>query len=439
MRKKRSGQRLIAVLAFGLLAAFLLFQSVALAQSSSAAVKLSEAVQTVRIIELRGEVNAAQRRYLQSELNTAAREGSALLLNVSLTAGRLEELSRMEQLLSKSEVPVSAYVSEESDAAGWIVALSCQTVLISPEAQLFSDETDAQSESAAFWRERLLDAAKRRGTKPLQTGALTAENALLTGLAEETAVSAQSAAEILWPTAAAEEIAPDFAVRLSRLLGSAAGSAVLLVLALLFLSMQLAAPQVFLFGLLSLGCFLLYFGGSFLAGYSQWWTLALLAVGAALLLVETCIPGFGVLGVSGVVCVAAALFLSARSTQQFLLSLAAALCAILLALPLLSRLAMRSKAFDRLILKEESASGGEGEAAQLSLVEKEGVALTPLRPAGKAKIGGERCDVQSADGYLPAGTVLRVLSHEGGRIVVSAAEPQHPAGRTNVNRKFNDG
>ena len=435
MCKKRSGQRLIATLAFGLLAAFLLFQGVALTQSSSAAVGLPEAVQTVRIIELRGEVNAAQRRYLQSELKTAAREGSALLLNVSLTAGRLDELSRMEQLLLQSNVPVAAYVSEESDAAGWIAALSCQTVLISPEAQLFSDETDTQSESSAFWREQLLDAAKRRGSngglQPLQTGALTAENALAAGLAEGTVASARSAAEILWPTAAVKEIAPDFAVRLSRLLGSAAGSAVLLVLALLFLSMQLAAPQVFLFGLLSLGCFLLYFGGSFLAGYSQWWTLALLAVGAALLLVETCIPGFGALGVSGIVCVAAALFFSARSTQQFLLSLAAALCAILLALPLLSRLAMRSKAFDRLILKEESASGGEGEAAQLSLVGKEGVALTPLRPAGKAKIGGERCDVQSADGYLPAGTALRVLSHEGGRIVVSAAESSKTSGETN--------
>ncbi|MEC8306275.1 MAG: NfeD family protein [Chlamydiota bacterium] len=54
-----------------------------------------------------------------------------------------------------------------------------------------------------------------------------------------------------------------------------------------------------------------------------------------------------------------------------------------------------------------------------SLLGKEGVALTPLRPSGHALIEGQRIQVVvSQGGFLPEGSALRVIGGEGGRLIV---------------------
>ena len=58
-----------------------------------------------------------------------------------------------------------------------------------------------------------------------------------------------------------------------------------------------------------------------------------------------------------------------------------------------------------------------------SLTGKEGITLTPLRPAGSAEIEGERQDVISQGIFIPAGTKIKVIRVEGGRVLV------HPLGK----------
>lgn len=49
---------------------------------------------------------------------------------------------------------------------------------------------------------------------------------------------------------------------------------------------------------------------------------------------------------------------------------------------------------------------------------KQGVALTDMRPAGTAKIEGERVDVVTRGDYIEKGDVVEVSRVEGGRVVV---------------------
>jgi membrane-bound serine protease (ClpP class) len=69
----------------------------------------------------------------------------------------------------------------------------------------------------------------------------------------------------------------------------------------------------------------------------------------------------------------------------------------------------------------------------------DGVAVTDLRPAGVAEIGGERLDVVAEAGWVAAGSPVRVVASEGWRLVVrevpllpdgEAGEgaPRHPGG-----------
>ena len=48
----------------------------------------------------------------------------------------------------------------------------------------------------------------------------------------------------------------------------------------------------------------------------------------------------------------------------------------------------------------------------------EGVAITELRPGGRAEISGRRCDVRCEDGFAPSGSRLRVSGSEPGNLLV---------------------
>ncbi len=77
--------------------------------------------------------------------------------------------------------------------------------------------------------------------------------------------------------------------------------------------------------------------------------------------------------------------------------------------------------YRRLILKS-SATRQEGFAAvpeDTTLVGKEGVVLTQLRPAGTGEIDGLRMDIVSEGAFIAAGTRIQVVRVEGRRIVVA--------------------
>ena len=69
-----------------------------------------------------------------------------------------------------------------------------------------------------------------------------------------------------------------------------------------------------------------------------------------------------------------------------------------------------------------SASGEEDSRKIVSFQEdilgKEGVALSVLRPGGKAQIEGRSLDVIAQSGMLPKGTRVRVISHSGTDAIV---------------------
>ena len=52
------------------------------------------------------------------------------------------------------------------------------------------------------------------------------------------------------------------------------------------------------------------------------------------------------------------------------------------------------------------------------LVGKQGVAITPLRPAGTCVIDDQRYDVVSDGGFVTANTRVEVVHTEGTRVVV---------------------
>ena len=169
--------------------------------------------------------------------------------------------------------------------------------------------------------------------------------------------------------------------------------------------------------------------------------IILFMLGLGLLAVEIfLIPGFGVVGISGLVLIALSLILS---MQDFIIPRfdwewtlmgrnAIVVCAGLLAaitgIAVIALLGPKTKMFNRLALNTkivETASEGSGwredgsvEFDFSKLVGKTGKAVTTLRPIGKAEIDGETFQVETDGSFVEPEAKIKVVKVQGNIIIV---------------------
>ncbi len=152
------------------------------------------------------------------------------------------------------------------------------------------------------------------------------------------------------------------------------------------------------------------------------WSLVLLLVlsGFLLLLVELLvIPGFGFIGLGGLVALGTGIYLSYTRLNPAvgtIVSLASLLFLILFLMSL-----FRTGFWKRIRLESREAKELGFQASPEDLKEflgKEGRSLTRLRPSGIALIEGARLDVVTEGIFLDKDTPVKVVTIEGNRIVV---------------------
>ena len=151
--------------------------------------------------------------------------------------------------------------------------------------------------------------------------------------------------------------------------------------------------------------------------------LVLSLLGLALLIAELFMPGFGISGICGVLCLISVCVIQFLSNKPLVAILVTAvLGVILIAAVVLFMVSMKKGLLFRspIVLKDKI----EAEAVQPSsgslehLIGKTGTAQTPLRPSGIAEIEGKRYSVETQATFLPKGSSITVLSVDGTKITV---------------------
>jgi membrane-bound serine protease (ClpP class) len=211
--------------------------------------------------------------------------------------------------------------------------------------------------------------------------------------------------------------------------------------------MEMQAPGFGVPGIVSLLAFGLFFFGNYMAGNLAGYELAvLLAVGLILIGVEIfLLPGTVIPGVAGGIMVLVAIGMAmvdrvdftyawkgfsgagkwgeilGDAAQTLALSFVGAVAMILVAMRYLPK-----TKFGGWMVLHQAVPGGasialESDAGEMrtSYLGLEGEAATDLRPAGKGRFGGLWLDIISDGEYIEKGTPLKVVRHEGVRIVVA--------------------
>jgi membrane-bound serine protease (ClpP class) len=145
--------------------------------------------------------------------------------------------------------------------------------------------------------------------------------------------------------------------------------------------------------------------------------LTILAV--ALFFLEVLFPSFFLLTFMGLACVAGALMVafSVSSLAGFVL-----IAITVLAIPLTVILAVRVLKGAGAVLEAttgpEASGGGVGRDGLGFAIGDRGVALTPLRPSGSARLGGRRVSVVTTGEMIEPDAQVEVVRIEGIRVVV---------------------
>ncbi len=209
-------------------------------------------------------------------------------------------------------------------------------------------------------------------------------------------------------------------------------SALLLSLGGLGLLVEIRTPGFGIPGFLGLLFIGLFFGGHMLNEVPNAGILGLLfIVGLALIILEVfVIPGFGVAGILGLILMLVSVFYiffqntDDVNTALLWLSVSIILTSVLAIVATI--FLPKSAPFQRFALSTVMSTdqGYHSAGAQdfQSFIGKTGVALTPLRPAGTARIDNKRLDVVTVGDFIAQNTRVKVLEVEGSKISVEALE-----------------
>lgn len=215
---------------------------------------------------------------------------------------------------------------------------------------------------------------------------------------------------------------------------------ILIVLILVCLLIEFLHPGMIFPGAAAVLGIVLLMLPSVLIGLAGWWALVAVIVGIVLLAVEFYIlPGFGIAGALGLVLLLGGLVMSFASTGSSLFPGASSDSGILIGLAFvllglttagvvayaISKSSRTLPVFRHLVLSSPVAEDQETNVRMSVVLDdppaelgEQGVALTTLRPSGKAEMDGRVVDVVADGGFIAQGERVRVIAIDGLRVVV---------------------
>ena len=462
------------------MARFLLVAALFAAMFGAGAEEAKISAGSVVVLPVDGMVSQAQFFFLRRALKDCESAGAAaIVLDMDTPGGDLKATEKIVQMLTKSPVPAYTYVNTNAGSAGALIALSTKKVFMAPISAIGAAAPVAGSgqeipetmnaKIVSYFSGYFRSVAQKNGYHPelvdgfmnldkevkIDGEVINPKGALLT-------LSAQEATRVIGgKPLLASGIAADVP-ELAGLCGLDASRIVsfepsgfehvaqwITTLAPLFLLggiigayLEFKAPGFGVAGVLSAICFLIFFGGHYIAGLTGLEMPAIFVIGILCILIELIFfPGIVVLALAGAAMAVTALFFTMAdfypaqpiqiSFEMFrvpMLNLSIAILSSIVLITIIARFLPSIPMFKSLFLSSKASPGPSiapvvnelGAAANLQPGDT-GTALSILRPSGRAQIGEGIFDVMTNGEFLESGTPVRVLAITGSSIVVGRA------------------
>jgi membrane-bound serine protease (ClpP class) len=400
----------------------------------------------VVVVPITGTVDEGMAHLVQRSVADAGRLGAAaIVLDVNSPGGLVGSAFDIRDALFAAHEPVIAYVRRRAYSAAALVTLAARNVVMAPGASIGAAEPIPNTpKMVSALSAEFASTAQRYGRNPViaqamvdknvdvpaykRTGAiltLDTADAVRSGIAGGTAPTL-AAALAPFGLQSAPRVTEGYTwgEELARFASSPAASVVLLTVGILGLLIEMQTLHG-IAGIVGVGALALFFGTHAYAGFSNGLVGGLALLGLLGIIWELhMVPGHGVPGVLGVICLLAAMLFAFGLPFLFVAveTLATAIVLSAIGFSLIVRAVPQNAWAHRLAL---AASQGPDYVASLdhtALRGRTGTATSFLRPAGVAEIGGQRVDVLTQGEFIAQGTPIRVVRVEGARIFVEPVD-----------------
>ncbi len=426
----------------------------------------------VYVIPVEGEIAKGLIWVVRRGIREAEEAGAeAIVLKMNTNGGAADATEEIMGLLARTDLPTYTFVDVKAFSAGAYIAVATDHIYMAPGSMIGAatpiaaspltgaaqmDESHAEKITSAF-RAMIASTAEEKGHPVAVVEAMVDRDVEIPDLIEKgklltlTNTSAVEAGlsrgtvpdldrlfeEAGFPDAPREIIRITAAESLARFITGSLITGLLLLGGLAGIYFEIRSPGFGLPGILGLSLLAVFFFGHNVAGLAGHEVIILFVIGLILLLIELFFtPDFGLLGAGGIICILLSFILAMGRGPLFdpqtilhpnyfraVTLFGAALGGFLILILSTYRMVFTSSSplYGRFVLTaaEKRERGFESSESGISdLVGARGEALTKLRPAGKARLGGRPVDVVSLGEYIDRGEEVRVVAVDGNRVVV---------------------
>lgn len=432
-------------------------------------------------VDIKEEIGPEIWRLVKKSFDKAGQEkADYILIDMNTYGGMVVYADSLRSLILNSPLPVWVFIDNNAASAGALIAIACDKIYMKEGASIGAATVVNQSGEAmpdkyqSYMRSMIRSTAQAHGKDTLLEGrdtvyrwrrdpriaeAMVDQSIYIKGITDSGKVVtftpheaiqygfcdaiANSTEEVLRQEGVENYMLSSYLpTTLDKIIGFLINPVIQGLLIMVIIGgiyFELQTPGIGFPLAASVVACILYFAPLYMEGIADYGDIVLFALGGILLLLEIfVIPGFGIAGISGIVCIVAGLVLAGIDEVSFeffgdfagmiLRSLFMVIACSLLAL--LSSIWLSGRLFGSrrwaLSLQAEQRTEDGYVGVDLSIgkeIDKTGFASTDLRPAGKVKVGVEIYDAVSAEGdYILKGSRIKVVGYQAGQLYVVRTE-----------------
>ena len=408
-------------------------------------------------IRLDRDIDKSAQRIVVEGLDRASKaHADYILLDLDTYGGAVDAADSIRSAILRCETPVLAYVNMQAASAGALISIACDSIYMKTGSSIGAATVVDQSGNVmpdkyqSFMRGMMRSTAQATGRDPKIAESMV-DTANVLSLTPQEAIKVgycdgiyESELEVV------EAVASDnkFVIKnmedeltwvdkLIDLLLNPLLQSIFMMMIIGGIFVEIRTPGIGLPLLTAIVGALLYFAPGYVGNLVEHWEILLFVVGLILIGIEIFVlPGFGVCGISGIVCVVVALSFSMVDNIELYrwdgslnlrpllkpvgIVVFSATAAIFGSVWLVRKL-YATRSFDNIALRQEmkAEEGFVGVVSGMeNLVGEEVTVFTDLRPSGKVKTSDGKVYEATLKfgGFASKGETLRVTSAEQGRL-----------------------
>ncbi len=420
----------------------------------------------VFIFKIDEDIDPGMNRRVKLALEKAQEiSADLILIEMDTYGGAVNDADDIRTMILESTIPVYVFINKDAASAGALISIATDSIYMAPGASIGAatvvngtDGAAAPDKYQSYMRSMMRSTAEAKGRDPKIAEAMVDEKIKIEGISEEGSVITFSVSEaIKYGFCEGEYNSIDEILQAQNLQNaeiinyeedqieqiisfflSPAISGFLILIIIGGLYFELQTPGIGFPLLASIIAVILYFIPFYLSGLAENWEIFVFIIGVILLAVELfVIPGFGIFGVLGIVCILAGLVLGMLPNQNFdfefvpaadlfgaLLTVIIAAIASVGIVFWLTPKVNEWGAFKSISLAttQKRTDGYTSSSYSDSMVGKTGTVHSRLRPSGRILIDGEVYDAYSRGEFVEQGEKIIVISTEGTSLKVKKHE-----------------